>query len=126
MILLVVVGAVLAALAGALGGGFFVGALVVLLLIVVVIFLAAVPVAMAIGHLVLPGDRSGYLVYLAGAAILALALVAGGFVPALGGLIFLAIWVVGLGAFILYAWRTRREPFTPVVPPPPGAPSPAP
>ena len=131
VILLVVVGALFAALAGSLGGGFFVAAFVVILLIVMLVFLAAVPVAMAIGQLVLPGDRSGYLVYLAGAAILAVALVAGGFVPALGGLVFLAVWVLGLGAFILYAWRTRREPYTLVPPPPPPAgaevaPSPAP
>ena len=131
VILLVVVGALLSALAGSLGGGFFVAALIVILLIVALVFLAAVPVAMAIGQLVLPGDRSGYLVYLAGAAILALALVVGGFVPALGGLVFLAVWVLGLGAFILYAWRTRHEPYTLVPPPPPPsgaevAPSPAP
>lgn len=118
VILLIVVGALLSALAGPLGGAFIGAAIVVVLLIVLLIFLAAVPVAMAIGHLVLPGDRSAYLVYLAGAAILALVLVVGGFVPALGGLIFIVVWVLGLGAFILYAWRTRREPFTPVRPPP--------
>ena len=125
VILLVVVGALFSALAGSLGGGFFVAAVVVILLIVMLVFLAAVPVAMAIGQLVIPGDRSGYLVYLAGAAILALAIVLGGFVAALGGLIFLAIWVLGLGAFILYAWRTRREPYTLVPPPPPPPPPPA-
>lgn len=59
--------------------------------------------------------------YLGGAAILALALVVGGFVAALGGLIFLAVWVLGLGAFILYAWRTRHEPYTLAPPPPPRA-----
>jgi hypothetical protein len=130
VILLVVVGAVFAVVAGSLGGAFFVAAIVVVLLIVLLLLLAAVPVAMAIGHLVLPGDRSGYLVYLAGAAIVALVLVLGGFLPPLGGLIFLVVWVLGLGAFILYAWRTRREPFTPVLPPPPAgvevAQSPAP
>lgn len=130
VILLIVVGALFSALAASLGGGFFVAAVVVILVIVMVVFLAAVPVAMAIGQLVLPGDRSGYLVYLAGAAILALALVVGGFVAALGGLIFLAVWVLGLGAFILYAWRTRDEPFTPILPPPSAgaevAPAPAP
>jgi cytoskeletal protein CcmA (bactofilin family) len=120
VILLIVVGALLGALAGALGGGFIGAAIVVVLLIVLLLILSAVPVAMAIGRLVLPGDRSGYLVYLAGAAILALALVVGGFVPALGGLVFLVVWVLGLGAFILYAWRTRREPF--VLPPPPAPP----
>jgi cytoskeletal protein CcmA (bactofilin family) len=129
VILLVIVGALFSALAGSLGGGFFVAALIVILLIVMLVFLAAVPVAMAIGQLVLPGDRSGYLVYLAGAALLALALVVGGFVPALGGLVFLVVWVLGLGAFILYAWRTRHDPFTPAPPPPPAtaevAPSPA-
>lgn len=118
VILLIIVGALLGALAGALAGAFIGAAIVVILLILLLLFLAAVPVAMAIGHLVLAGDRSAYLVYLAGAAILALVLVVGGFVPALGGLLFLAVWVLGLGTFILYAWRTRREPFAPVAPPP--------
>ena len=123
VILLVIVGALVGALAGALGGAFIGAAIVVVLLIVLLLLLSAVPVAMAIGSLVLPGDRSAYLVYLAGAAILALVLTVGGFVPALGGLLFLAVWVLGLGAFILYAWRTRREPFTLVTPPPPPPPA---
>jgi hypothetical protein len=93
----------------------------VLLLILLLLFLTVVPVAMTIGRLVLRGDRSAYLVYLAGAAILALVLVLAGFVPGLGALVFLAVWVLGLGAFIVYGWRTRREPFALVPPPPPPA-----
>lgn len=117
--LLVLIGALLAALAGALGGGFLVAAFVVLLLIILLILLSSVPVAMAIGRAVLP-DASLYLAYLAGAAILCLILVAAGFVPFLGGLLFLLVWILGLGAYILYAWRTRQEPYvivaTPVAP----------
>ena len=116
--LLLVVGAVLAALAGEVGGAFILAAFVVLLLIVLLVLVSAVPVAMAIGRLVLPGDRSAFLVYLAGAAILALVLVAAGFVPVLGGLLFLLVWLLGLGAFTLYLWRTRREPYLLAAPPP--------
>ena len=116
LVLLVVVGALFASLAGPLGGGFFVAAVIVLLLILVVIMLAAVPIAMAIGRAILP-DMSPYLAYLAGAAILCLVLVAAGFVPVLGGFLFLLVWILGLGAFILYAWRTRREPYVIVTPP---------
>jgi hypothetical protein len=113
LILLIVVGALLAALAGSVGGAFIVAALIVLLLIVILIFLAAVPVAMAIGGLVLPGDRSPYLAYLAGAAILALVFVLAGFVPALGALVAILIWLLGLGALVRYLWRTRDVPWVP-------------
>jgi hypothetical protein len=121
--LLVLVGVLFAALAGALGGGFFVAAIVVLLLIILLILLSSVPVAMAIGRAVLP-NASLYLAYLAGAAILCLILVAAGYVPILGGLLFLLVWILGLGAYILYAWRTRQEPY--VMVPPPAAPTTAP
>ena len=116
LVLLVIAGALFAALAGALGGGFFVAAVVVLLLIILLILLSSVPVAMAIGRAVLP-DASSYLAYVAGAAILCLILVAAGYVPILGGVLFLLVWILGLGAFILYAWRTRRDPYVLATPP---------
>ncbi len=121
LVVLIVCGAVFAALAGAVGGAFIVAALVLLLLLVIGIFVSAVPVAMAIGGLVLPGDRSPYLAYLAGAAILALAFVLAGFVPALGAIVTILVWVMGLGALILYTWRTRHTPW--VGPAAPAAPS---
>lgn len=114
--MLVLVGALLAALAGALGGGFIVAAIVMLLLIILLILLSSVPVAMAIGRAILPG-ASLYLAYLAGAAILCLILVAAGFVPILGGVLFLLVWILGLGAYLLYAGRTRQEPYVIVTPP---------
>lgn len=124
--LLVVLAALLAILAGALGAAFAGLALVVLLLVVLAIILSTVPIALAIGSLVLPGDRSPYLALLAGAAILALVIVVAGFVPALGGVVFLVLWILGLGAFVVYAWRTRSHPYvigegpaTPVVTAPP-------
>lgn len=120
IVILFIAGIILAALAGAVGGAFVIAALVVILLILLAILLATVPVAMAIGRLVMPGDRSVYLAYLAGAAILSLVLVAGGYVPVLGGVLFLCVWIVGLGAFVLYLWRTRREPLV-LAPPPPAA-----
>jgi cytoskeletal protein CcmA (bactofilin family) len=117
IVILLVCAGLLAALAGALGGGFFALAFAVLLLIILALVLSSVPIAMTIGHLVLPGDRSPYLAYLAGAAILALVIVAAGYVPALGGLVFLLVWILGLGAFAVYAWRTRERPYVLVEPP---------
>jgi cytoskeletal protein CcmA (bactofilin family) len=119
IILLVVLGAVLGVIAGAIGGAFLVAALVILLLLVILLFLSSVPVAMAIGGLVLRGDTSAYLVYLAGAAILAAVIVVAGLVPALGGIVGLVVWILGLGAFTLYGWRTRRQPYSVEPPAPP-------
>lgn len=109
--ILVLCGVLLAIVAGALGGAFVAVAFVVLLLIVLAVIVAVVPIAMAIGSLVLPGDRSPYLAYLVGAAILALVSVAGGYVPALGALVFFLVWVLGLGAYVVYAFRTRERPY---------------
>ena len=53
-----------------------------------------------------------------GAAILALVLVAAAYVPFLGSLLFLLVWILGLGAYILYGWRTRNEPYVIASPPP--------
>jgi len=117
IVLLIIVGAIVGALAGAVGGAFFGAAVVVLLLMVLLLILSSVPVAMAVGRLVLP-DVSLYLSFLAGAAILALVLVAIGYVPIVGGLLFLLVWILGLGAFFLYAWRTRRDPYVIAAPPP--------
>jgi cytoskeletal protein CcmA (bactofilin family) len=124
LVLIVVVAGVLSVVAGALGAGFFGAAIVVLLLIILLIVLSAVPVAMAIGRAVMP-DASPFLGYLAGAAILCLVLVAGGFVPVLGGILFGLVWILGLGAFIRYARDTRDEPYVIVSSPPPAAPAPA-
>ena len=111
VVVLVVCGALLAALAGSVGVAFIVAAIVVLLLLLVGAFVSAVPVAMAIGGAILP-DRSPYLAYLAGAAILAAVITAAGFVPALGAVATILVWVLGLGAFLVYAWRTRHVPWT--------------
>ena len=127
VIVLVIAAALFGALAGSIAGALFTLAMVVFLLIVLLIFLAAVPVALVIGHLVLPGDdRSAYLRYLVGAAILSLVLVAGGYVPALGVILFLCVWILGLGAFVVYAWRTRNEPMVLATPRAPATPAAAP
>jgi cytoskeletal protein CcmA (bactofilin family) len=120
LVILVAIGITIGLLAGALGGAFAAAAFVVLLLIILLVILSAIPVAMAIGGLVLRGDRSPYLAYLAGAAILSLAILVAGFIPALGGLVFLVIWILGLGAYTLYLWRTRNQPY---LPPPATAPA---
>ncbi len=125
--ILVLLAVLVGILASALGGAFFAVALVVLLLVILAIILSTIPVALAIGRLIL-GDRSAYLAYLVGAAILALVLVAASLVPALGGLAFLCVWVLGLGAFVVYLWRTREQPYVLVeatAPPPAAAAPPA-
>ena len=108
--LLALIGVLLAILAGALGGAVVAVLFVVFLLIVLALILSAVPVAMAIGRVLL-ADRSPYLAYLAGAAILALITVVGGYLSAVGALVFFVVWVLGLGAFVVYAFRTRERPY---------------
>jgi cytoskeletal protein CcmA (bactofilin family) len=130
LILLIVVGALLGILAGAVGGAFIIAAMVLLLLIIIVVVISSVPVAMAIGRLVLRGDGSAYLAYLVGAAILAGVVVLAGLLPALGGIVTLVIWILGLGAFVVYLTRTRNDPWVagtsaPVADAPPPAPAPA-
>jgi cytoskeletal protein CcmA (bactofilin family) len=111
VIILVLLAALVGILASALGGAFVVVAIVVLLLIVLGIILATIPVAMALGRVILPDDSSAYLAYLAGAAILSVIVVASGYVPALGALVFFIVWCLGLGAFVVYLSRTRERPF---------------
>jgi cytoskeletal protein CcmA (bactofilin family) len=126
--ILVLLAVLVGILAGALGGAFFAVAIVVLMLVVLAIILSTIPVAMAIGRLILPGDQSPYLGYLVGAAILAAVMVGASFVPALGGLVFLIVWILGLGAFVVYLWRTREQPYLlvePTAPPPAAAAPPA-
>ena len=108
--ILVLLGVLLAIIAGALGGAVVAAGFVLLLLILLAVILSVVPIAMAIGRLLL-ADRSPYLAYLAGAAILALVVVACGYVAALGALVFFLVWVFGLGAFVVYAFRTRERPY---------------
>jgi cytoskeletal protein CcmA (bactofilin family) len=108
--ILALIGILLAIIAGALGGAVVAVGFVLLLLILLAIILSVVPIAMAIGRLLL-ADRSPYLAYLAGAAILALLVVAGGYVAALGALVFFVVWLLGLGAFVVYAFRTRERPY---------------
>ena len=115
MLILILAAAVVGIIAGALGGAFIVLAIVLLLLMLLAIIFATVPVAMTIGRLLLP-DQSPYLAYLAGAAILSLVIVGSSFVPALGGLVFVLVWVFGLGAFVVYLYRTRDRPYLLVEP----------
>lgn len=105
-------------IASALGGAFVVVAIVVTLLVLLGIILATVPIAMAIGRAVLPDDASPYLSYLAGAAILSAVIVASGYVAALSALVFFVGWCLGLGAFMVYLFRTRERPFVLVEPAP--------
>ena len=128
------------AIDGALGGAFALPATAVILLIAVVAMVASVPLAMAIGTLIIR-DGSPYLAFAVGAVIWAAVLTLAGVVSgALGFLVYLFAWIVGLGAFVLYAWRTRTEPYVaawppsrwtappaaPMAPPPPQAAAPPP
>jgi cytoskeletal protein CcmA (bactofilin family) len=115
LLVLVLLAALVGILAWSLGGAFFAVAIVLLLLVVLAIILSTIPVAMAIGRLIL-ADRSPYLAYLVGAAILALVIVASSLVEVLGGLVYLIVWILGLGAFVVYLWRTRERPYLLVEP----------
>jgi cytoskeletal protein CcmA (bactofilin family) len=133
---LFILAGVVGIVSGALSGAFAVPAVVVILLIVIGAIVSAVPVAMTIGTLVLRGGVSPYLVFAGGAAIWAAVLTVAGLIDGgLGFLCYLVAWILGLGAFTLYAWRTRTQPYqlaTEAVPaarppdPPWTAPPPAP
>ncbi|HEX5039187.1 MAG TPA: polymer-forming cytoskeletal protein [Candidatus Limnocylindria bacterium] len=125
LILLFICAVLFGILAGPIGGAFFAVFVIVLMLVVIVALVAAVPVAMAVGELVLR-DQSPYLGYLAGAALLALVLVLLSLLPVLGGIATLVVWIMGLGAFILYFARTRQVPWTRTGQPPPLPPAPEP
>jgi len=117
-------------LAGSLGGAFVVAAVVVILMIIVLTMLSGVPLAMAIGDLVLRArSTSPYVAYLVGAAILAAIFVLVGLLGGpLGGILALVAWILGLGAYTLWVLRTRSEPVTvvtaPASPPTSAAPPP--
>ncbi|MGH2357965.1 MAG: hypothetical protein ACRDGJ_08105 [Candidatus Limnocylindria bacterium] len=126
--------------AGSLAGAFVAPALVVIMLIAILAIVSALPVSLLIGSLVMRGAVSPYLAFAVGAAIWAAVLTLAGLVNGgLGFLFYLVVWVLGLGAFTVYIWRTRTQPYvmTPAVAPaappadppwmaPPAAPPPAP
>jgi cytoskeletal protein CcmA (bactofilin family) len=128
LIALFILAGILSLFVLALGGAFLLPALVVALLIVLLAIVAAVPVAMVIGDLILR-QGSRYLAYAAGALIWTALLTAAGLLnDGLGFLVYLCGWIIGLGAFALYAWRTRTQPYAlesvPGAPiPPPAAPA---
>lgn len=134
VIALFILAALFGAFAGALAGAFAAPAVIVILLIVILAIVAAVPLIMAVGTLVLRGDASSYLAYAVGAVIFAAVLTVVGLVGSgLDVLVFVLIWILGLGAFALYLWRTRTQPYVPGQPPaapvvadPPWNPPPAP
>ena len=119
VIALFILAALVGAFAGALAGAFAAPAVIVILLIVILAIVAAVPLVMAVGNLVLRGDASSYLAYAVGAVIWAAVLTLVGLVGSgLDVLVFLLVWILGLGAYALYLWRTRTQPYVPGVPPP--------
>jgi hypothetical protein len=99
VIALFILAALFGAFAGALAGAFAAPAIIVILLIVILAIVAAVPLVMAVGNLVLRGDASSYLAYAVGAVIWAAVLTLVGLVGSgLDVLVFLLIWILGLGA----------------------------
>lgn len=94
----------------------------ILLSLVLVYAFAATASAFVLGRLLLPSPRSRFLAYLVGWAILAGISI----VPVLGGLVWFASMVFGIGAVSVAIWRVRRPPPLAVVggtplPPPPSA-----
>lgn len=119
VIALFILAALFGAFAGALAGAFAAPALIVILLIVILAIVAAVPLVMAVGRLVLRGDASSYLAYAVGAVIWAAVLTLVGLVGSgLDVLVFILVWIIGLGAYALYLLRTRTHPYVPGAPPP--------
>jgi len=138
LILLIALAALMGQLAPSLGGAFLAPFFLVLLAILAALLLSQVWVAMAIGGWL--GSRtselSQWLAYAIGAVVWVLLLAVLGFISgALGGLAFLAGWILGLGAVTLYVIDARRrDRLTPTAPtyptyaapPPPPPPAGAP
>jgi hypothetical protein len=93
----------------------------ILLSLVLVYAFSATASAFALGRLLLPRPRSRFLAYLSGWAILAGVSI----VPFLGGIVWFASMVFGIGAVTVAVWSARRPPATvapgTALPPPPSA-----
>jgi cytoskeletal protein CcmA (bactofilin family) len=112
LIVLGVLGALAGAVATSFGGAFAVPVIITVLAIVIFLFVSQVYVAMAIGDAVggLGYTTAPLLAYAIGALVWALVLtLLGWLLPALGALVFLAGWILGLGAFALDTLDRRRR-----------------
>lgn len=115
LVILVALAALVGQLAPSLGAAFLAPFALVLLAIIAAVLLAQVWVSMAIGTLLAGRWRSlsAWLAYAVGAAVWVLLLTVLGYIAgALGGIVFLAGWILGLGAVTVYLIETRRrEPY---------------
>jgi len=98
-------------LAASLGGAFLVPFALVLLALIAAVLLAQVWVSMAIGGRLAArtAATSPWLAYALGAVLWVLLLTVLGYIAgALGGFVFLAGWILGLGAVTLHLIEARR------------------
>jgi cytoskeletal protein CcmA (bactofilin family) len=118
LMVLVILAALVGQLASSLGGAFLAPFALALLAIIAAVLLAQVWVSMAIGDWLAGRSArrttalslSPWLAYALGATLWVLLLTVLGYIAgALGGLVFLAGWIVGLGAVTLYVIDTRRR-----------------
>lgn len=111
LIALGVLAALLGNLAGALGGAMALPLIVVLLLIVLFIFVSQVYLAMALGSLFGRwGVHSAWLGYLLGAVAWAVLITLCGLLSgALAAVVYLAGWILGLGAWVMQQFERRRR-----------------
>jgi hypothetical protein len=94
----------------------------ILLSLALIYAFAATASAVVLGRLLLPLPKSRFLAYLVGWAILAGIAI----VPVLGGIVWFASMVFGVGAVSVAIWRARRPPPVAVavgtaLPPPPSS-----
>ncbi|HZD16957.1 MAG TPA: polymer-forming cytoskeletal protein [Actinomycetota bacterium] len=87
----------------------------VLLALALIFAIGQTTAAFLLGRTILGPPRSRIVSFLAGWAILA----AIALIPGVGGLIWFAGTVFGLGAIAVAMWRARGQPTAPLVPPPP-------
>jgi hypothetical protein len=111
LVLLGILAALLAGLAASFGGAVFILFLVVLLAVISLVFVSHVWVAMAIGRALgrYATGLAPWLLYAIGTLVWVALLTFFGLVTGvLGGFMFLAGWILGLGAFTLHQLDRRR------------------
>jgi cytoskeletal protein CcmA (bactofilin family) len=118
LIVLIVLAVFVGRIAASLGGAFLAPVALLVLAMIAAVLIAQVWVSMAIGGWLAgrTNTSSPWLAYALGAAVWVLALTILGLVTAaLGAVIFLIGWILGLGAVTLYAVQTRPDATTAAV-----------
>jgi cytoskeletal protein CcmA (bactofilin family) len=120
LVVLLILAVLVGQVASSLGGAFVAPLVLLVLAIIAAVLLGQVWVSMAIGGLLIGRavPLSPWLAYALGATVWVLFVTVLGYIAgALGGLVFLVGWILGLGAVTLWVIEARRrDRYTPIYP----------